>query len=244
MALIKSQQATDLAHDAIVLDLGDLRRQGSAIIAQAQSQANSILAEARAHAAELTKSATSAGQADGFAKGYEEGKAAGSDAGHAEALAASTESVGVLEQAWIAAAQKWDADRRQMLTEAKSTLVEVAVRLAERVARRVPTVDPTVVVDQVAEAIDYAARPCDVTVRINPADRALVEQAMPKLIETLPNVEHVTLTDDDTITAGGCDVTFGSGRIDATLDTQLARIAQALLPDRHKTEPQTPTETS
>lgn len=231
MALLKSQQATDLAHDAIVLDLGDLRRQGASIIAQAESQANAILAEARTHATELTKNATTEGQAAGFAKGYEEGKVAGRDAGHAEALAASAESIGTLEQAWIAAAQKWDAERRQMLTEAKSTLVAVAVRLAERVVRRVPTVDPSVVVDQVAEAVDYAARPCDVIVRINPADRGLVEQAMPNLIGSLPNVEHVTLVDDDTIAPGGCDVSFGSGRVDATLDTQLARIAQSLLPD-------------
>ena len=108
--------------------------------------------------------------------------------------------------------------------------VPVAVKLAEKVVRRVPSIDPTVVVDQVAEAIDYVARPCDVTVRIHPDDQPLVAEAMPMLVEQFANIEHVNLTTDETITRGGCTVSFGQGRIDATLDTQLDRIAEAMLP--------------
>lgn len=230
MALIKSHQARDLAHDAIVLDLGDLRRQAKVLIDRAHVEAQRLVDEGKAKADAMTADADRRGYDAGYARGEAEGRAAGQAAGRAEALAAYGQQLQQLQQAWIAAAQQWDADRRAMLIEARQSLLTLAIQMARKVVRRVPEVDPSIVVDQVAEAVAYVARPCDVTVRVHPEDRPLLDDAMPSLIEQLTQVEHATLVDDQTIQRGGCVVTYGQGRIDATLDTQLDRLIDTLMP--------------
>ena len=71
-------------------------------------------------------------------------------------------------------------------------------------------------------------RPTDVTVSINPADRAALEEAMPRLAAGLPNLTHVRLVDDLGVTRGGCVISYGHGRIDATIETQFDRLVELL----------------
>jgi len=231
MALIKSQHADDLAHDAIVLDLGDLRRQARVLMDRAKLEAERIVAEAKQEAEQLTAGAEHKGYEAGHARGLEEGRTAGHAAGRAEAIAEYRQQLDQLQEAWVHAARQWDADRRTMLLEARQSLLALAIQLAEKIVRRVPKIDPSIVVDQVAEAIEYVARPCDVTVRVNAQDRPLLDDAMTQLIDELGQVEHAHLVNDERITPGGCVVTYGAGHIDATLETQLQRVVDALLPD-------------
>lgn len=242
MALIKSHSAAEVVNGAVVLDLGDLRRQGEMLQQRARAEADRILAEARAQAQRLIDVAHGEGFDAGFKKGHAAGLEAGRKQGHDSALKDSAARLQRLEEAWINAAQQWDAQRRAMLLEARQSLLTLAVAMAEKIVRRVPHIDPTVVADQVAEAIDHVARPCDVAIRIHPTDVPLVEQAMPKLLQHVHQVQHVTLIDDETVSPGGCVVTYGAGRIDATLDTQLIRLIDTLLPQigSQSTEPPGP----
>lgn len=230
MALIKSHSAADALDGAVVLDLGDLRRQGQILQQRAQAEADRIIAEARAKAQQLIDAAHGEGFEAGFKKGHAAGLEAGRKQGHDAALKDSGARLQRLEEAWINAAKQWDAERRAMLLEARQSLLTLAVAMAEKIVRRVPHIDPSIVVDQVAEAIDHVARPCDVAIHIHPTDVPLVEQAMPKLLQHTHQVQHVSLIDDENVSPGGCVVTYGAGRIDATLDTQLIRLIDTLLP--------------
>lgn len=231
MALIRNQQAAKLAEDAIVLDLGDLRRQGEQMKAAAKAQADQIIAEAREEARRLTDGAEQAGREIGYAAGHAEGLVAGRKEGHAEALAKSEAALAKLQEAWVNAAHQWDAERREMVAEARQSLLTLAVRMAEKIVRRVPRVEPSIVQDQVAEALSHVTGPCDARVAIHPDDRPLVEEALPGVVDQLGQVRHVTLLDDASVGRGGCIVRYGTGRIDATLDTQLRRLIETLLPD-------------
>ncbi len=230
MALIKSQNA-DPGHEAIVLDLGDLRRQAASMRETAQLQAQRIIADARVEAKRIMDGASQQGYDAGFAAGHGAGAEAGRLSGHAEALQHTAHSLQQLQQAWIAAAQKWDEQRGQMLIEARQSLLDLSMAIARKIVRRVPQIDPSIVVDQVAEAIRHVTRPCAVTITINPADKPLVEAAMPGLVQQFTATQHVTLAEDPAIAPGGCIVAYGRGRIDATLDVQLDRLVQSLLPE-------------
>jgi len=232
MPLYRGEQADHLIQDAIVLDLGDLRRQAEQLKARAREQADQIVAEGRAEAERLTANAEQAGYEAGFARGQPEGYQQGLEQGHAEAVANAREQLAQIADAWIAAGQQWDADRRQMLLDARQSMLELALEIAQRVVKRVPQVDPTVVEDQLAAAIDQMARPADVRIRIHPDDRPLIEEAMPRLAETYESLGHAHLIDDEAVERGGCVLGYARGRIDATLQRQLDRIVQTLLPDR------------
>lgn len=239
MALIRNREAEQSAQDAIVLDLGDLRREADRLRRQAHEEAERIRAEARAEAQRLTEGAEQRGYEAGYNKGHAEGLEAGRKEGHDEALKQAESSLTQLQQAWVNAAKQWDAERREMLREARQSVLRLAIRMAEKIVRRVPAVEPRIVQDQVAAALEHVARPCDVTVRIHPEDRDLVEHAIPQAAEQLAHGEHVILKEDTSIERGGCVIDYGKGRIDATLGTQLDRLVEALLPGESGTEENT-----
>ncbi|MFA7237470.1 MAG: FliH/SctL family protein [Phycisphaeraceae bacterium] len=236
MALMKEQNADRIAHEAVVLDLGDLRQQADRLKARARAEADQVLAAARAEAERLIDGAAEIGRRQGFEAGHLEGMAAGRKTGHAEALNQNAEKLSQLQQAFITVGEQWDAERRRMVLDAKQSVLELALVVAEKVVRRVPRVDATVVVEQVAAAVDHVIRPADLTIRVNPEDRPLIEEALPELVRTYAKLEHVKLADDATIGRGGCVLTTGTGRVDATLETQLERIVEAILPDRGRDE--------
>ncbi|MEX2672229.1 MAG: FliH/SctL family protein [Phycisphaeraceae bacterium] len=231
MAMIRNQQAARMAEDAIVLDLGDLRRQAEQMKARAKAEADQIIAHAHDEAKRLTEGAEAIGQKAGHAAGYAEGLEAGRVAGHAEALETSRQSLEKLQEAWVNAARQWDDDRRQMVLEARQSVLELAVRMAEKIVHRVPHVEPSVVQDQVEQAISHVTGPCDVSIRIHPADRDLVEEALGPVTQQLSQVRHASLIEDEAVGRGGCVVSHGTGRIDATLETQLTRLVTTLLPE-------------
>lgn len=231
MALIKSSRADQAMRDVIVLDLGDLRRQGEQLKAQARAEAQQIIEQARRDAQNVAHGAEEAGWQRGEKAGYEKGLAEGRQTGHDEAMAQSAEQLAALHKAWSDALAAWQAQRRQMILDANQSLMELAVTLARKIIHRVPQVDPRAVADQVAAAVDHVARPSRITVRINPQDRPVIQNALPGIIDQAIQVTGADIVDDANIQPGGCVITYGRGRIDATLDKQLDRLVHTMLPD-------------
>lgn len=229
MPLLKSPQARPLIKEAVVLDLGDLGRQAAKLRAKAEQDAARILDAAEAEADRLIEAAHAQGYEQGEADGHESGLARGRQAGHAEAISQTTDALTQIQDAWLQAAATFDAERATMEREAQHAVLELAVRLAQRIVHRTIEVQPDAVLDVAAEALSMVMRPLDVSLAIHPDDRPLLDEAMPRLTAGLANVQRVHLIDDPTITRGGCILTHGQGRIDATIDTQLQRIAEALL---------------
>ncbi len=232
MALIKSTAHEAMTEDVIVLDLGDLRKQGEQMLQAARVEADKIIAEAREQAARMHEGSEETGHAEGYAKGIAEGRAAGTQEGHAEALAQQQAQLAAIQQSWTQALQTWDGERREMMIDARQSLLQLAVAIGKKIVRRMPQTHPDMVVDQVNAAIDYVVRPSDVTIRIHPDDRAIVSEALPAIVQSAEQVQHAELIDDDSIQRGGCMITYGKGSIDATLDGQLDRAVEALLPSK------------
>ena len=109
-------------------------------------------------------------------------------------------------------------------------MLQLALRLAEKLVHRVIEVDPSVVVDQLAQALTHVLRPVHVTVSINPADRELLNEAMSQLLAEFTHLRHIELVDDPQVSAGGCIVSYGQGQVDADIDTQLERVINLMLP--------------
>lgn len=230
MALIKNAQADRLARDAIVLDLGDLARQGERILQQARDQAAQLLAQARAEAASLTEGAEARGFEQGRAQGLEEGHAEGSEAGRAEALAAVTIEAQAIISAWTAAMDDFEQKRAAMLLAAREECIALGIAIGHKVAHRLVQQDPTIVADQVRDALALLVKPTAAVIRINPDDRAIVDQLMPTIVQQVGASAHLSIMDDARLGRGGCVISVTGGEIDASIETQLSRIVAALMP--------------
>lgn len=246
MALIKQTTSTVYARDAVVLNLGDLQRQGEQIVEQARRRADAIVKEAQAERERLLAGASELGRQEGHAKGYAEGLEQGKTAGQAQTMAEVRPRLEALQAAWAGALDAFLADRARMLHEAETDVLRLAVAIAERVTKRVVLLNPAVVVDQLRAALGLIVRPTALDLAISPDDRALAAQALPDLLKRFPSVLHAELLDDPTLPRGSCVVRTrggrpdaaeaatetggGGGEIDASIGTQMERIALALLP--------------
>lgn len=230
MPLVKQQHAAPLVKEAIVLDLGDIGRLASKLRVQAEASASQIVEDAQRESQKLIGEASKQGRAEGHAAGLAQGLEEGRKKGHAEALAASADKLAKLQRSWSEVASQWERQRKDMSREANEAVLHLALALAERVVHRVLEVDRTVIVDQIANALSHVLRPLDPTVKINPADRPLVEEAMPQLVREFSQFDHIELVDDESVSPGGCVVSTGQGSIDAQIETQLERIVETMLP--------------
>jgi flagellar biosynthesis/type III secretory pathway protein FliH len=231
MGVIRQADLEHVARDAVVLHLGDLGAQGEAIKAQARREAAGIVQAARAERERLIEGARELGRAQGLKEGREEGLKVGREEGRAAGLAEARPRLEALNQGWSRALEEFLATRGGMLEQAKRDVLRLAVLGAQSITKRRLEVDPTLVVDQVRAAIAEAAAPTGLTLRLNPQDVELVRDALPGVLGTLGGDEsQARLAPDASLTRGSCVVSRSSGGVDASIDTQLARIAEALLP--------------
>lgn len=232
MALIRRADLGDIVRDAVVLDLDDLGRRGEELRAQALAEAARIVADARESRAKLLETAQAEGHAKGLEQGLAQGLDQGREQGRAEALAQSADEFERLTASWTGAIEQFESIRQSMLDEARSDVLALAVRFAQRVVKRKIELDPGVAAAQLAEILSLLARPTRLIVAVNPADRAVVAEALPALTEGLGEAQHIELIDDASLDPGSCVArTAGGGVFDASIATQLDRLINELLPE-------------
>ncbi len=245
MPLIKADQSVSMFKDAIVLNMNDVTEQAAQIKASAQQTAEKLIADARAKAQKVTddhaEEGYEKGYAEGFAKGqsegYEKGHAEGFTNGHAEAIADAKTQFDPLVVAWDEAGRAWDAYHSQLDMDARDSVIELALRLAEKIIHRQLQVDPTVIVDQVTAALKNMTGATSLSIHVNPDDRAVMLEVMPQLIESFGQFKSMRVVDDPNIGRGGCILIHEHGRLNATLETQLRRAVELLLPGDYEMDP-------
>jgi flagellar biosynthesis/type III secretory pathway protein FliH len=229
VAIIRQAQAQRIAENALVLDLGDLARQGSAITQRARVEAQAILDRAQSEREALLRDASAIGHAHGLAKGLKDGTEQGIKQGQAQALAERKAALQGIEKGWASALQEFARDRETIMQQAKDDVLQLAITLASSVVKRAIEVDPSLVQDQVRAVVQAVMRPTSLVLVVHPADEAIVREAMPSLVRV--GLEHVTLATDAALPRGSCVArTPAGGIVDGSIHEQLARIAEALMP--------------
>jgi flagellar assembly protein FliH len=237
MALVKQIDAAEMAKRAVVLDLGDLARQGQRILEQARIEAAKIVEDGRKERARLIENADKVGYQQGFNRGLDEGRKTGFADGAAQAVKQRAVEIEKIELGWAQALSEFIADRQRLMEEAQLDVTRLAVMLAEKVTKRVIDADPTIIERQMAEVLGHVLRSTRLVVVCNPDDEEILEGAMPRLLAVLQNQIDVTMATDESIVRGGCQVRLAEtasgpgGRIDATIDGQMARLTRELLPE-------------
>lgn len=153
--------------------------------------------------------------ADARQAGYREGEAAARAAASAEAqpllgqLARSIEEISNL--------------RPRLLRESEAELVQLSLGIARRILHRELAVDPGAIRGLVRSALDQlpSGDLCRIRAHpeLEPGIRKCLEQAGRSGIQVIP---------DDTLDRGGILVETSRGKLDASLETQLAEIGRGL----------------
>ncbi|MEM8874948.1 MAG: FliH/SctL family protein [Planctomycetota bacterium] len=228
MPLLKADNVPTTAR---VFQMEDVQKQASAIVDAAKQKAATILARADAEAAAMRDEAQEAGYATGLEQGTEDGQVRGHEEGKAEALASHQAQLQQLITTLSAALESVDTHRQALADEAAADVARLAVAVAEKITRRQGSVDPEVLARNITAAARCATGAHDVRLAVAPGQAQLLSGTAFDLELRWPDLKHAKIVEDDTIAPGGCKITAVGCEVDATLDTQLERLAAELLPE-------------
>lgn len=235
MGLIKRADIENYTRDACVMDLSDLKVRGDALVKAANDKATQIIRDAQKKREQLIATAKDEGYKQGFEQGYAEGLAKGQEEGAAQARADHAEVFQQLITIWSDQLGAFEQHRDEMLEGARVELIELAAMMASRVVRRTIELDSGTVIRQLESVLSTVTEPTRLVISVHPDDATLVKQELPALVERFATCEHAQITTDPSLTPGSCVArTPSGGVIDASIDTQLNRIIESLLPEGHR----------
>ncbi|MFG0251592.1 MAG: FliH/SctL family protein [Phycisphaerales bacterium JB038] len=231
MPLVKKAQAEVSTRSAIVLDLGDLRREAERIKAEAAAQARALIEAGQRRAGQLTEGAEERGYELGLQRGQEEGYRAGLEKGQRQAREEAKQELAELGRRWEQALAQFDAGRDDLLRQAREDVLRLALRLSERVLRTAVQLTPDCAAQQAAKAVEMITEPTRLRLLIHPEDAESVREVLPDLERRAREGANIVLQTSDDVARGGCLLQHGQGEIDATIETQLERIVSRLFPN-------------
>ncbi|WP_447977073.1 FliH/SctL family protein [Candidatus Nitrospira bockiana] len=157
------------------------------------------------------------------AAAYERGLAEG------ERRAAERQSRLERQQAVLAAViREFERARTDVVERAADQVVELAMAFAGKILREAVERKPELIVAQVREALSRVADAAAVVVRVHPDDVALLEQMRPHLLEVFERTVSVRIEGEASIARGGCRLETPTRFVDATLDSQVQRLGEAM----------------
>ncbi len=234
MPVVKAHSVAGHLGGAISFDLADFKAEAERILTSARIESERTLREAKTEAVRLRAEASDKGRIEGMAlshdAGFAAGHAEGEALGRASMQAEYSTRLADLTTNWTDSLQHWDVSREAILREARRGVLRLALGIASRVVQRVVAADPDVVLGQLEGALELLGKATAVTVSCSLADKALLEENLPRVLERLGATIDATFVADPEMLRGGVVVRVAEGGVDATLATQLDRIAEALMP--------------
>ena len=227
MGLIKSENTPG---SIVPFTMVDIERHAKNLILRAQQRAEQMIAAAQSEAETMREEAFATGKIEGRKEGTAEGLTQGKQAGHQQALTEFRNQFTQASTAFNAAATTIEQSRNQMEAEGLAEVVKLAISIARRITKRQAVLDPQVLIENLREAMKLVVKSADIRIAIHPGQRKILDDALPALQLQWPSLSHVSVIEDSSLQAGGCRVFSEHGQIDATIETQLDRIAAELLP--------------
>jgi len=179
------------------------------VIERAREDAEAAMADALGEVEALREAA----RREGFAQGRAE-----AEAEVAGALASLREMARAL------------AEQREVIEEsAVNEAIGLAVEIAARLVRADVAANPDRVAGVLRGAIRRASDRSQLVARVSPADLGACREAAPTILQEMGGIARFEVVDDPRIMPGSCVLETAAGDVDATFESQLARVLEALV---------------
>ncbi|MFO7578187.1 MAG: FliH/SctL family protein [Pelovirga sp.] len=121
-----------------------------------------------------------------------------------------------------------DQLRSTLIRRSREDMLRLVMAIAEQVIHQEISVQPAIVTRIIEQALQASVRADHYRIHINPADLAAVNEQKPLFLASISGLKNLIIEADQNITRGGCRVESDLGEVDATIESQLATIRQAL----------------
>ena len=108
-------------------------------------------------------------------------------------------------------------------------ILTLSVDIAKKIIKKELQQDPTIIINNIVEILKTLSKDeTKITLNVNPIQVSLLKQELPEKVTSMGIDAKLIIVADDRIMEGGCLVTTSNGVIDATIETQLSVISEAL----------------
>ncbi len=118
--------------------------------------------------------------------------------------------------------------RESLAQTGSQDMLRLVIAVSEQIIRKSFEVDPNLVLGIIENALQASVRADSFRIRISPEDLGLVTSQKPLFLASISGLKNLSIEADPSITPGGCRVDSDLGDVDATIETQLESIRQAL----------------
>ncbi|GDY12808.1 hypothetical protein LBMAG53_16860 [Planctomycetota bacterium] len=219
--------------------------QASALIA-ATVRPNAVVAAAAAEWQARIDVIRETAFAEGHQKGVKESQAKVSEAerraidakqkAETEANAKVASAAAAMEAKYAAALTALNAGiakleplEKQLVAQAETELVRLALAVAAKILHRTVETEPEWMTSLLASALREVPDRRGVAVRMHPEDAAVARERQETIASNIPGLERLTIQDDPSLGRGACMLASQGTRLDASVATSWERVATALL---------------
>jgi flagellar assembly protein FliH len=152
-------------------------------------------------------------------------KEAAAQEGFQEGLAQAREAVSDIRNSM----QSFLGAKQEVFDHIAPEILGISIEIAKKIIKRELQQDPSLILENIKEILkDLSREETKITIQTHPSQAGLLKQEVPQTAEQLGLDAKIYIVADDSVSEGGCIVTTTNGVIDATIDTQLSVICEAL----------------
>lgn len=119
--------------------------------------------------------------------------------------------------------------KQEVFDKIAPDIMEISLDIAKKIIKNELQQDPTIIFDNIMNVLkDLSKEETKIALKVNPTQVSIVKQELPEMIQNSGMEAKLTVIPDNTIMEGGCMITTSNGMVDATIETQLAIISEAL----------------
>ncbi|MEA3362548.1 MAG: flagellar assembly protein FliH [Thermodesulfobacteriota bacterium] len=148
--------------------------------------------------------------------------------GRREGLDSADKNLETAAQALAAAAEEISRLRESLAKHSSQDMLRLVMAISEQIIRREVAADPQVILTIIETALQSSVHTDQYRIQINPADFENVTQQKPLFLASISGLKNLSIETDAGISPGGCRIDSDLGDVDATIETQLEAIQQAL----------------
>ncbi|MCD6582642.1 MAG: flagellar assembly protein FliH [Desulfuromusa sp.] len=148
--------------------------------------------------------------------------------GRREGLDSAEDNLETSAQALAAAAEEISRLRESLAKNSGQDMLRLVMAVSAQIIHREVSADPKIILTIIETALQSSVRADQYRIRLNPADLENVTQQKPLFLASISGLKNLSIETDASISPGGCRVDSDLGDVDATIETQLEAIRQAL----------------
>ncbi len=108
-------------------------------------------------------------------------------------------------------------------------ILEISVDIAKKIIKKEVSEEPQVLINTIVEVMKGLSKEeTKIVLRVNPTQVDITKQSVPEILNLAGMDAKVVVFADENVSEGGCMVTTSNGVVDATIETQLSVISEAL----------------